>query len=117
MNRRTQPIAMIAMATLWFSGLNQMAINPNYKGFITISNVWSLAILSKHIIVIVMMVISAYSLWVVAPELKRLSLLQAKGKLNGDRIPVLLAREAGLNLVNLVCGLIVLLLTAIARAA
>ncbi|MBI5081667.1 MAG: hypothetical protein HZB17_10240 [Chloroflexi bacterium] len=117
MNRRTQPIAMIAMAALWFSGLNQMAINPNYKGFITISNVWSLAILSKHIIVIVMMAISAYSLWVVAPELKRLSLLQAKGKLNGDRIPVLLARESRLNQFNLACGIIVLFLTAVARSA
>ncbi|MBI5350295.1 MAG: hypothetical protein HZB77_13430, partial [Chloroflexi bacterium] len=52
---------------------------PNYKGFITISNVWSLAILSKHIIVIVMMVISAYSLWVVAPELKRLVYCRQKG--------------------------------------
>ena len=116
MNRRYQPVAMIAMAALWFTGLNQMAINPNYKGFITISNVWSLAILSKHIVVIVMMALSAYSLWVVAPELKQLSLLQAKGKLNGDRIPVLSAREARLNQFNLICGIIVLFLTAIARS-
>mgnify|MGYP001603801837 FL=1 len=116
MNRRYQPIAMIAMAALWFSGLNQMAINPNYKGFITISNVWSIAILSKHIFVIVMMFVSAYSLWVVAPELKRSSLLQAKGKLNGDRVTVLIAREARLNQFNLICGIIVLFLTAVARS-
>jgi len=64
----------------------------------------------------VMMALSAYSLWVVAPELKQLSLLQAKGKLNGDRIPILLAREARLNQFNLICGIIVLFLTAIARS-
>jgi len=115
-NRRTHPIAMIAMATLWFTGLNQMAINPNYKGFLTISNVWSIAILSKHIFVIVMMAVSAYSLWVIAPELKRSGLLQAKGKLNGDRVTLLLAREAWLNQFNLMCGIIVLFLTAVARS-
>ena len=116
MNRRYQPIVIIAMATLWFSGLNQMVINPNYKGLLTISNIWSVAILSKHIVVILMMLISAYSLWVVAPELKRCGWLQAKGKLNGDRFTVLLAREARLNQFNLVCGIIVLFLTAVARS-
>ncbi|MEK7808708.1 MAG: hypothetical protein AAB571_06525, partial [Chloroflexota bacterium] len=59
---------------------------------------------------------SAYSLWVVAPELKRSSLLQAKGKLNGDRVTVLIAREARLNQFNLICGIIVLFLTAVARS-
>lgn len=116
-NRRYQPIAMIAMLALWLTGLNQMAINPNYKGFLTISNIWSVAILSKHIFVIIMMALSAYSLWVITPELKRLRLLQTKGKLNGDGIPTLIAREARLNQINLICGIIVLFLTAVARSS
>jgi uncharacterized membrane protein len=114
--RRFSPLAMLSLATLIVTGLAQMAVNPNYDGFLTIGAAWAWAILLKHVAFGAMTLIGAYSVWGLTPTLNRLRLLEAKGKLSGDELPALRRREERLNTLNFGCALIVLMLTAIARS-
>ncbi|HLF03158.1 MAG TPA: CopD family protein [Anaerolineales bacterium] len=116
-HRRFSPLAMISLATLIVTGLSQMAVNPNYKGLLVIDNAWSWAILIKHVAFGVMALIGGYSVWGLTPAIHRLALLESKGKLSGDELASLRQREERLNQLNFACALVVLLLTAVARAA
>jgi uncharacterized membrane protein len=114
--RRFSPLAMLSLVTLIATGLIQMSVNPNYNGFLKIDSTWAAAILLKHLAFGVMALVGAYSVWGLSPALNRLALLESKGKLTGDELSSLRTREERLNRFNLVCALIVLLLTAIARS-
>ena len=59
MQKRLEPIAWFSMSLLLITGLFQMSVNPHYDGFVSTSTQWSLAILTKHILGIVMVVVSA----------------------------------------------------------
>jgi hypothetical protein len=63
--------------------------------------------------------ISVYMTWGVLPQLRRLALKQARGLDQQDSQPsqALLTREVWLLRFNLILGILVLGLTAIARAA
>ncbi len=116
LHRRFSPLAMIALAALIVTGLAQMAVNKNYEGFLNIGNAWAVAILLKHLAFAVMTLIGAYSVWGVAPALARLALLESKGKADGAALTALRKREERLNQLNLVCAVLVLFFTAIARS-
>ncbi len=116
LHRRFSPLAMISLGTLVATGLAQMSVNKNYDGFLSISNAWGVAILLKHLAFAVMTLIGAYSVWGIAPALSRLSLLVSKGKADGNELATLRKREERLNQLNLVCALLVLLFTAVARS-
>jgi uncharacterized membrane protein len=115
---RMDPLAWFSLVLLAGTGMLQMSANPNYQGFLAIENRWAVAIFVKHILFILMAGISAFMTWGVLPGLRRLALRQARG-LEADRSQtlVLLRREVWLLRVNLILGVLVLALTAVARAA
>lgn len=113
-----QRIAWLSLAVLIGTGLFQMSANPEYKGFLAITNSWAVAILAKHLVIGLLILTSAYLTWGVLPALKRLAFLRAAGKAVDETQDTRLHRREVLILrVNLVLSVLVLLLTAIARSA
>ncbi|MEE8482601.1 MAG: CopD family protein [Acidiferrobacterales bacterium] len=114
--RRFSPLVMLSLVALVVTGLIQMSANPNYTGLFKIDNVWSAAILGKHIAFGVMVVISAYLAWGLYPQMARLPLLAIKHKAQAIEIRATLRRrQIRLNRLNLICAVLVLAFTAIAR--
>ena len=116
LQRRLDPLAWLSLAILLATGLFQMSANPNYTGFLSISNRWAVAMLLKHLLFIVMIGISAYLTWGILPALRRIALRQAKG-LDAQSAEQLQNRERFILRMNLVLGILILALTALARAA
>jgi uncharacterized membrane protein len=116
LQKRFQPWAWLSLAVLVATGLTQMTANPNYAGVLRIANAWTAAILIKHMAVGGMMVIGAYLQWGVQPALARLALLEAHARpVSQAEAGRLRRRETTLTRLNLLCGLLVLALTAVAR--
>jgi uncharacterized membrane protein len=121
LQRRFDPLAWFSLLVLGGTGLFQMSANPHYRGFLTITDVWAYAILIKHLLFLGMAGLSIYLTWVIVPGLRRISLQQA---LAAQGRPVeaqsgenLSRQETRLLRLNLLLGVLVLALTAIARAA
>jgi uncharacterized membrane protein len=114
--RRFNPLAWLSLAALIATGLTQMVANPQYEGVFVVSNTWSGAILAKHAAIGAMVLIGAYMNWSLQPALARLALLEAASR-PAPEAEALRRREWALTRLNLACGLLVLALTAIARAA
>jgi hypothetical protein len=115
---RLQPVGWFSLAVLSLTGLFQMSASPNYQGFLTISNNWSVAILSKHITVGVMVLVSAYITWGLLPAIQHSALRRLAGRLEdaaGEQR--LQARELWMLRLNLALSVVVLLLTAWARSS
>src|SRR3989338_3046941 len=115
LQRRFTPWAWGSLAVLVATGLMQMAANPNYDGFLEISNRWAAAILLKHLAVGGMILIGLFQQWSVQPRLARWAALQAQGRAAPGLEPAR-RQETALTRLNLVCGLLVLAFTALARA-
>lgn len=119
--RRLDPLAWISLVVLAGTGLFQMSANPNYTGLLSIDNRWAAAILTKHLLFLVMGAVSAYLTWGLLPRLQRNALLQAAGKMDpagaAANAAVLQRQEQRLVRLNLLLGILVLALTALARAA
>jgi uncharacterized membrane protein len=98
------------------SGMLQMSSNPNYEGFLAVQGTWASSILVKHVLFGGMVMVSGYITWGLLPALRRAALLQARDK-DSDELQKLQKREVFLLRLNLVLGVFVLLLTAIARSA
>jgi len=117
--RRLDPLGWFSLILLAGTGLVQMSANPNYHGFLAIENRWAVAILAKHLLFLVMVVISAYMTWIMLPQLRRLALRRARG-IEAENDPAsqeLMRRETWLLRLNLILGVFVLAMTAIARSA
>jgi uncharacterized membrane protein len=116
LRNRFQPVAWLSLAVLVGTGLIQMAANPNYDGFLAIENNWAKAILLKHLAMGLMILLAAYQSFILYPRLTRTLLRQTISKDNhidthGAGTEHILFR------VNVLLSIVVLLLTAIARAA
>jgi uncharacterized membrane protein len=117
-NARLQGIGWFSLVVLFATGMFQMSASPRYEGFFAITNAWSAAILAKHLAVGLMILVSGYITWGLLPALKRISLLRAAGKTSGGADEARLRRREDLLLrANLVLSVLVLLLTAWARAS
>ena len=116
MQKRLEPIAWFSMSLLLATGLFQMSVNPHYDGFLSTSTQWSLAILTKHILGIIMVVVSAIQTWEVIPAIRRAIVLSRKGK-NIEQIDLLRRREVSLLRINFGLSVLILLATAFARAS
>ncbi|HSQ26351.1 MAG TPA: hypothetical protein VLM80_04415 [Anaerolineales bacterium] len=139
LQKRFDPLAWFSLAILIGTGMLQMGASPNYEGFFTIDNLWAGAIFIKHIIFIAMVCVSAYLTWVLLPRIRRLALLRVReqAKLPGaDPLRAvgahpnsqehsgifpeielcILRQEENLMRLNLILGVVILGLTAIARA-
>jgi uncharacterized membrane protein len=114
--RRLDPLGWLCLLLLVATGLVQMSANPNYHGFLAISNRWALAILLKHIIFAGMTAVSAYLTWGLLPALRRAALLQARNQAAADA-ERLRNQELLLLRLNLILGFLVLALTALARSS
>jgi uncharacterized membrane protein len=116
LQQRLDPMAWLSLVILLGTGMFQMSANPNYSGFLAIRGQWAIAILTKHVIFLGMMALSAYVTWGLLPALRRVTLRQASGQ-NVPEAEKLQQRELTLMRINLILGVIILALTAIARAA
>ena len=116
MQKRLEPIAWFCMSLLLLTGLFQMSVNPHYDGFLSTSTQWSLAILTKHVLGIVMVVVSAIQTWEVIPAIRRAIVKSKKGD-NAEEIDSLRRREVLLLRTNFGLSLLILLATAFARAS
>ena len=116
MQKRLEPIAWFSMTLLVLTGLFQMSVNPHYDGFLSISTQWSMAILSKHLLGIVMVVVSAIQTWEVIPAIRR-AIVKSKKQDNADELEALRRREVLLLRINFGLSVLILLATSFARAA
>ena len=116
MQKRLEPIAWFSMSLLLVTGLFQMSVNPHYDGFLSTSTQWSLAILSKHLLGIVMVVVSAIQTWDVIPAIRR-AIMKSKKSKNTEELDVLRRREILLLRMNFGLSTLILLATAFARAS
>jgi hypothetical protein len=104
------------MSLLLVTGLFQMSVNPHYDGFLSISTQWSLAILTKHLLGISMVVVSAIQTWEVIPAIRR-AILKSKKSKNTEELDGLRRREILLLRMNFGLSALILLATAFARAS
>jgi uncharacterized membrane protein len=116
MQKRLEPIAWFSMALLVLSGLFQMSVNPHYDGFVSVSTQWSIAILSKHLLGIAMVVVSAIQTWEVIPAIRR-AIVRSKKLENTEQLDTLRRREVRLLRMNFGLSVLILLATAFARAS
>jgi uncharacterized membrane protein len=116
--RRLEPVAWFSLFLLIVTGMFQLSTNPHYNGFISTSNQWSLAILVKHSLVAVMLVVSALQTWEVLPAIRRSLMRRQKGDLRDEAdILALRSKETLLLRANIVLAIFILAATALARAS
>jgi uncharacterized membrane protein len=113
--KRLEPIAWFSISLLVVTGLFQMSVNVHYNGFLSTSNQWSLAILAKHILVVILIAVSAAHTWDVLPTIRRE--LMKKDRADPKKLAALHQRETTLLRVSLFLAVLILLATAFARAA
>ncbi len=116
LQRRLEPIAWFSIVLLVLTGLFQMCVNPHYNGFLSVSTQWSLAILIKHLLVIVMLAVSAVQTWEVIPAIRR-AILRSKKSGAIEGVEALRRREVLLLRMNFGLSVLILLATAFARAS
>ncbi len=116
MQKRLEPIAWFSVSLLVLTGLFQMSVNPHYNGFLSISTQWSLAILIKHLLVVVMVAVSAVQTWEVIPAIRR-AILRSKKSGEIEGLESLRQREVLLLRTNFGLSVLILLATAFARAS
>jgi uncharacterized membrane protein len=115
---RLQQVGWMSLLVLGGTGMFQMSANRNYNGFMAIDNPWAEAILAKHVVILVMVGISAYSTWGLMPALRRNAMLRAAGRTVAEADVSRLARQERLLLgLNLAFSALVLALTAWARVS
>lgn len=117
LRRRLDPLGWISLSVLLATGMFQMSANPNYSGFLAVENRWAAAILVKHLVFGGMIAVSAYQTWGLLPALNRALLRLSTGKGDPDERARLQRREWLLLRVNFALSVLVLALTALARAA
>jgi len=115
MQKRLEPIAWFSMGILVMTGLFQLSANPHYDGFLSTTGQWSIAILIKHSLAVVLAATSAIQTWEVLPQIRRV-LLRADKAPPGE-LERLQRRENLLLRVNLALAILILAATAAARAS
>lgn len=114
--RKLDPLGWLSLTVLVGTGLFQMSASPNYAGFLVIGNRWAVAIFIKHLVFGAMIAVSAYLTWGVLPALRRLALRRAAGQ-DTSEAARWGQRETQLLRLNLILAVLVLGLTALARAS
>jgi uncharacterized membrane protein len=116
---QVQSLGWFALLLLVGTGMFQLSSNPNYNGFLAINNRWAIAILVKHLLFGGVLLISAYITWGIGPALRRKAMVAAhKGADRPDAaadVEMLQKRQSLMMKANIVLGVIILALTALAR--
>ena len=113
--KRLEPLAWFCMGLLLVTGLFQLSTSPHYDGFLNTSTQWSIAILIKHGLAIVMVVVSAIQTWEVLPSIHRT--LMKKEKAGEDELAKLQKKELLILRLNLLISALILAATAYARVS
>ena len=113
--KRLEPLAWFCMGLLLVTGLFQLSTSPHYDGFLNTSTQWSLAILVKHGLAIVMVVVSAIQTWEVLPTIHRT--LMKKEKAEDGELAKLQKKELLILRLNLLISALILAATAYARVS
>jgi uncharacterized membrane protein len=116
LRRRLDPLGWACLIVLAATGMFQMSANPNYQGFLAIDNPWAVAILIKHLVFLGMIAVSAFLTWGILPRLQRAALLASRGR-ETPEAQSWQRQEQMLLWLNLALGVLVLALTALARAS
>ena len=116
LQKRLEPIAWFSISLLIITGLFQMSVNPHYDGFLSTSTQWSLAILTKHILGVLMVVTSAIQTWEVIPAIRRAIIMSKKIK-NAEELDSLRRREILLLRINFGLSVLILGASAVARTS
>lgn len=115
LQKRLEPLAWFCMGILLVTGLFQLSTSPHYNGFLDISTQWSLAILVKHGLAVLMVVVSAIQTWEVLPAIQRI--LMKKETANEAELKKLQKKETLLLQLNLLLSALILGATAYARVS
>jgi uncharacterized membrane protein len=115
LQKRLEPLAWFCMGILLVTGLFQLSTSPHYDGFLDISTQWSLAILVKHGLAVLMVVVSAMQTWEVLPAIQRI--LLKKESANEAELAKLQKKEVLLLRLNLILSALILGATAYARVS
>ena len=115
LQKRLEPLAWFSMGLLVATGLFQLSTNPHYDGFLNTSTQWSLSILIKHSLSVILAVTSAIQTWEVLPAIHRI--LLKKETADEGELAKLQRRELILLRVNLFLSALILGATAFARAS
>ncbi len=115
LQKRLEPLAWFCMGLLLVTGLFQLSTSPHYDGFLNTSTQWSLAILIKHGLAIVMVVVSAIQTWEVLPAIHRT--LMKKEKAEDGELAKLQKKELLILRLNLLISALILAATAYARVS
>ena len=113
--KKLEPVAWFCIGLLLATGLFQMSANSHYNGFLNTSTEWSLAILVKHSLGVIMVVVSAIQTWEVIPSIHRI--LLKKDSADSNELAKLQRREIILLRTNLILSVLILGATALARAS
>ncbi len=116
LERRFTPLANLSLVVLITTGMLQMSADENYGGFLQFNNTWAWAMFFKHLAVIGMVAIAGYVALVLEPERRRLQILAAAKRPDTEARQQLTRRRVRLAKLNLVCGLLTLLFSAVATA-
>ncbi|OFX10631.1 MAG: hypothetical protein A3K45_03385 [Chloroflexi bacterium RIFOXYC12_FULL_59_14] len=116
LQKRLEPLAWFSLGMLIATGLFQLSANSHYNGFFDVSTQWSLAILVKHGLVGVMIVVSAVQTWEVLPAIRRTLMRRERGATE-EEIVRLQKREERLLRMNFILSILILGATALARSA
>src|SRR4030067_677232 len=109
--RRFEPLAWLSLAVLIGTGLFQMSASPNYTGLLSIRNGWSAAILAKHLVIGLMLVLASIQTWWIQPRLARLGLIAARAPREPAQVHVLRRRQFRLLRLPTILSVFVLALT------
>ena len=115
LHKKLEPLAWFCMGLLVVTGLFQLSTSPHYDGLLSVSTQWSLSILIKHGLAVVMAVVSAIQTWEVLPAIHRT--LLRKETADPELLAKLQRRETTLLRVNLILSALILGATAFARAS
>lgn len=112
---RLRPLGNLSLAVLVVTGMIQMGGDPHYEGFLAINNPWSVSLLIKHLVVLAILAVAALMQFSVQPALARARLLEGRPAAAAE-VQQAVTRQRRLNLINLLLGGAVLLLTAVLTA-
>jgi len=115
LQNRLEPLAWFCMGLLLVTGLFQLSTSPHYDGFLSLSTQWSFAILIKHGLAVIMVVVSAIQTWEVLPAIQRT--LMKKGEADEEELRNLQRKEIILLRISLLLSALILGATAVARVS
>jgi len=115
---KVQQGGWFCLAILAVTGMFQLSGHPLYRGFLAIENSWAVAILVKHILIGILVILEGYQTWGLMPSLQRINLKAKAGVMNAEtRLRIALVSLKRTQIAVLALILFILCLTAWARTA